>query len=34
MTQTSTVDGIRLFNDNADNFTAFEVSLYGIKEYS
>ena len=34
MTQASTVDGIRLFNDNADNFTAFEISLYGIKEYS
>lgn len=32
--QASTVDGIRLFNDNADNFTAFDVSLYGIKEYS
>ena len=34
MTQASTVNGIRLFNDNADNFTAFDVSLYGIKAYS
>ena len=32
MTQASTVDGIRLFNDNADNFSAYEVSLYGIAE--
>ena len=33
MTQASTVDGIRLFNDNADNFSAFDISLYGIKAY-
>ena len=32
MTQASTVDGIRLFNDNADNFSAFDISLYGIAE--
>jgi len=32
MTQASTVDGIRLFNDNADNFSAFDISLYGISE--
>jgi hypothetical protein len=32
MKQASTVDGIRLFNDNADNFSAFDVSLYGIAE--
>jgi hypothetical protein len=31
MTQASTVDGIRLFNDNADNFSAFDISLYGIR---
>jgi len=32
MTQASTVNGIRLFNDNADNFSAFDISLYGIAE--
>ncbi len=30
--QASVVDGIRLFNDNADNFSAFDISLYGIAE--
>ena len=34
MTQSSTVDGINLYNSNAGNFTDFDISLYGIKEYS
>jgi hypothetical protein len=34
MTQSSTVNGINLYNSNAGNFTDFDISLYGIKEYS
>jgi len=33
MKQSSTVDGINLYNSNAGNFTDFDISLYGIKEY-
>jgi len=32
MTQSSTVDGINLYNSNAGNFTDFDISLYGIAE--
>ena len=31
MTQASTVNGINLYNSNAGNFTAFDISLYGIR---
>ena len=30
--QASTVDGIRIDNDAANNFTSFDISLYGIAE--
>jgi len=32
MTQSSTVDGINLYNSNAGDFTDFDISLYGIAE--
>ena len=34
MKQSSTVNGINLYNSNAGNFTDFDISLYGKKEYS
>ena len=30
--QASVVDGIRLFNDNADNFSEYNIKLYGVKQ--
>jgi hypothetical protein len=30
--QASVVNGINFFNDNADNFSAYDISLYGIAE--
>ena len=32
--QTSTVDGIRIDSGGSNNYTDFNISLYGIKEYS
>ena len=32
--QASVVDGIRIVNHAANNFTSFDISLYGIREYS
>jgi len=32
--QASVVDGIRIVNHASNNFTDFDISLYGIKEYS
>ena len=30
--QASVVNGIRLFNDNADNFSEYNIKLYGVKQ--
>ena len=34
LTQASTVDGIRIKDSSGANWTSFDISLYGIKEYS
>ena len=30
--QASVVNGIRLFNSNADNFSEYKIKLYGVKQ--